>query len=147
MRNPDRQLFASFVLALGIVIGTAATPVGQVALADSEEPAARQTSPSSTPRAAAAPQSGQQVYDNVCIACHHPPGIGGAPGLGDRAAWAPRIAQGLDTLIDHALRGFSGSAGIMPRKGGRPDLSDEEIIEAVKFMVEQVAPQSVAETG
>ena len=45
----------------------------------------------------------------------------------------------MDTLIDHALHGFSGSTGVMPMKGERIDLSDEEIIEAVKYMVAQVA--------
>ena len=91
------------------------------------------------PEAAPAPPTGLEVYNNVCIACHAPPGIGGAPALGDTDAWAPRIAQGADTLIDHALNGFSGETGLMPRKGGRVDLSDEEIIEAVEYMVEQVA--------
>jgi len=87
----------------------------------------------------AAPPTGPHVYNAVCIACHAAPGIGGAPALGDVDAWAARIAQGMETLIDHALRGFSGSTGVMPRKGGRVDLSDEEIIGAVEYMVEQVA--------
>ena len=121
---------------LGILIAVA---VGQVALADPEAPAAMQAAPSSTPEAAAAPLTGPQVYNAVCIACHAPPGVGGAPALGDGDAWAARIAQGMDTLIDHALHGFSSSTGVMPRKGGRVDLSDEEIIGAVEYMVEQVA--------
>ncbi len=129
MRDPDRQ-FASFMLCL---------IVGQVALADPEEPASAQAAPTSTPEAAAAPLTGPQVYNTVCIACHAPPGVGGAPALGDRDAWAPRIAQGMDTLIDHALHGFTGSKGVMPRKGERVDLSDEEIIGAVEYMVAQVA--------
>ena len=124
------------MLVLGILIGVA---VGQVALADPEEPAAMQAAPSSTPEAVAASLTGPQVYNEICIACHAPPGVGGAPALGDGDAWAARIAQGMDTLIDHALHGFSGSAGVMPRKGGRVDLSDEEIIGAVEYMVEQVA--------
>ena len=121
---------------LGILIGLA---LGQCTLADSEEPAAVQVAPISMPEAVAAPLTGSQVYRAVCIACHAPPGVGGAPALGDGNAWAARIAQGKDTLIDHALHGFSGSTGIMPMKGGRIDLSDEEIIGAVEYMVEQVA--------
>ena len=70
---------------------------------------------------------------------HTPPGIGGAPALGDVEAWVPRLAQGRDTLIHHAVNGYSGDTGIMPKKGGRTDLSDEEIIAAVDFMVEEVA--------
>jgi cytochrome c len=86
-----------------------------------------------------APLTGPQVYNAVCIACHAPPGVGGAPAIGDGNAWAARIARGMDSLIDHALHGFSGSTGVMPRKGGRIDLSDEEIIGAVRYMVERVA--------
>ncbi len=87
-----------------------------------------------------APQlmSGQQVYSNVCIACHNPPGAGGAPPLGDAEAWAPRISKGMDALNNNALNGFSGETGVMPKKGERLDLSDEEITRAVEYMVRQV---------
>jgi cytochrome c5 len=134
--DPDQQSFDGFILALGILIGVA---VGQVALADSEELAATQAAPISTPEAVAAPLTGPQVYNEVCIACHAPPGVGGAPALADSGVWAARIAQGMDALIDHALNGFTGSTGVMPRKGERVDLSDQEIIGAVEYMVEQVA--------
>lgn len=136
MRHPDQQFFASFMLVLGMLIGAA---VGQLALADSDDLAAVPAAPISAPEAVAVRLTGPQVYNAVCIACHGPPGVGGAPALGDGDAWAARIAQGMDTLIDHALHGLSGSTGIMPRKGGRVDLSDEEIIGAVEYMVEQVA--------
>ena len=139
MRDPDPSFFNRFVLVLGALIGTGCTPAGQVALADPEEPAAVQTEQNSTAEAAAAPLTGPQVYNAICIACHSPPGIGGAPALGDGDAWASRIAQGMDTLIDHALNGYSGKTGIMPRKGGRTDLSDDEIIGAIEYMVDQVA--------
>ena len=81
----------------------------------------------------AAKRTGEQVYNAACFACHGA-GVGGAPKLGDGAAWAPRIAQGEATLIKHALEGFQGKAGVMPPKGGRVDLSDDEIIAAVKFI-------------
>jgi len=124
------------MLGLGILIGLA---VGPIALADSDELSATPPEAVSTPEAAAPSLTGPQVYNAVCIACHSPPGVGGAPALGDDDAWAARIAQGMDTLIDHALHGFTGNTGVMPRKGERVDLSDEEIIGAVKFMVSQVA--------
>lgn len=120
MHNPDQHAL-SFLSLLGIAISLAFAPV---ALADSEEPAAGMT--------------GQQVYNNVCIACHSPPGVGGAPALGDAEAWAPRIAQGMEILFDRALNGFVGATGVMPRRGERRDLSDAEVIGAVEYMVGQV---------
>jgi cytochrome c5 len=111
-------------------------PVGRVLLmgdAELEAAAAAVTAP--TPVATV--MSGPQVYNAACIVCHAPPGVGGAPPIGDAAAWAPRVAQGLDTLHQHALQGFQGSAGFMPPKGGRVDLSDDEIMSAVDYMVEQ----------
>jgi cytochrome c5 len=139
LRDPRQPLFNSVMRILGILVGVAVAPVGQVALAGSEDLAAMPAAPVSTAEAAPAPLTGPQVYNEVCIACHAPPGIGGAPALGDSEAWAARIAQGPDTLIDHALRGFSGEVGLMPGKGGRLDLSDEEIIGAVEYMIAQAA--------
>ncbi len=78
--------------------------------------------------------SGPQVYNEACIACHGN-GIGGAPKFGDAAAWAPRIAQGVAVLREHAIVGFQGSTGYMPPKGARIDLSDQEINDAVDYMV------------
>ncbi|HET6630380.1 MAG TPA: cytochrome c5 family protein [Woeseiaceae bacterium] len=80
--------------------------------------------------------SGPQVYNGVCIACHGT-GIGGAPKFGDAAAWGPRIEQGLDVLTQHAIHGYQGSTGFMPPKGGRMDLSDEEVASAVEYMVSE----------
>ena len=78
--------------------------------------------------------SGEQVYNTVCFACHAT-GAAGAPKLEDKADWAPRIAQGEDTLVKHAIEGFQGQKGVMPPKGGRVDISDEAVKAAVEFMV------------
>jgi cytochrome c5 len=78
--------------------------------------------------------TGPQVYNEACIACHGS-GIGGAPKFGDAAAWAPRIAQGTAVLHEHAINGYQGSSGYMPPKGARIDLSDQEIYDAVDYMV------------
>jgi cytochrome c len=80
--------------------------------------------------------SGPQVYNLACLACHGT-GVGGAPATGDAALWEPRIAKGYDVLRDHLLNGFQGDAGFMPPKGGRVDLSDEEIMGALDYMIEQ----------
>ena len=52
--------------------------------------------------------------------------------------WAPRLEQGLETLIGHAINGYQGDAGYMPPKGGRLDLSDDEVSAAVEYMVGEV---------
>jgi len=81
--------------------------------------------------------SGPQVYNQACVACHGA-GIAGAPKTGDAATWGPRIAQGNATLHDHVINGYQGAAGYMPPKGGRGDLSDDEILSAMDYMLEQV---------
>lgn len=78
--------------------------------------------------------TGPQVYNAACITCHGS-GIGGAPIVADNAAWSGRIVQGSDTLYSHAIDGYTGSAGFMPQKGGRLDLSDQEVRDAVDYMV------------
>ena len=91
------------------------------------------------PAAAATPVAdlaGEDVYKQVCTMCHGA-AVAGAPKTGDKAAWAPRIAQGMDTLHKHALEGFQGKAGYMPPKGGRADLSDQSIMNAVDYLVAQ----------
>ncbi|HXS26947.1 MAG TPA: c-type cytochrome [Steroidobacteraceae bacterium] len=83
------------------------------------------------------PKNGQQAFQEVCSACHGM-GIAGAPKAGDAAEWGPRIAQGKPTLYEHALHGFTGKKGTMPAKGGRPDIPDAVIKEAVDYMVGMV---------
>lgn len=90
-----------------------------------------------TPEPVEAAMSGPQVFNEACIACHGT-GIGGAPKFGDAAAWEPRIGQGLEVLVQHAIEGYQGSTGFMPPKGGRLDLSDEEVAAAVEYMASEV---------
>ncbi|MFN3843180.1 c-type cytochrome [Rehaibacterium terrae] len=94
-------------------------------------------------RAAAASQvafggstDGELIYTNACAACHGS-GAGGAPKL-ERAAWNARLAQGMDTLIRHAIEGFQGSAGLMPARGGNPALTDEQVEASVRWMVDHL---------
>lgn len=82
------------------------------------------------------PQSAEELYNAACQACHAQ-GIAGAPRMGDKAAWAPRIAKGKDTLYKNSLEGFQGQSGVMPPKGGRVDLSDDLIRLGVDYMVER----------
>ena len=88
-------------------------------------------------QAAAGEQApGERVYRTVCFACHDT-GAAGAPKVGDKGAWQPRIAKGTEVLVQHAVQGFQGSQGVMPAKGGNPSLSDEEVADAVHYMVDQ----------
>ena len=112
-------------------------PVGEVALIGEVEQEAAAAA-AVQPEQVAAPMSGPQVFNAACYLCHSAPGVGGAPVVGDASAWGPRIEQGLDVLVQHALNGYQGQAGFMPPKGGRVDLSDEEVRAAVEYMVEQV---------
>lgn len=110
-------------------------PFGQVYLPGEEQEAALPTvETAAEPEPVEAALSGPQVYNAACLACHGA-GIAGAPILGDAEAWAPRIAQGIDVLTDHAINGYTGSVGFMPAKGGRTDLSDEEVSNAVEYIV------------
>jgi cytochrome c len=79
--------------------------------------------------------AGKAVYDKACQACHNM-GIAGAPKVGDVAGWTDRIKQGIATLNDHAINGYQGPSGVMPAKGGNMSLSDDEVKNAVVFMVE-----------
>ncbi len=81
-------------------------------------------------------EQGKHVFQQSCIACHGS-GVAGAPEIGDRAAWAPRIAKGMRRLVDNAINGFQGQTGVMPPKGGYPDLSAEQVAAAVAYMVEK----------
>jgi cytochrome c5 len=110
-------------------------PVARVAVAGQDNTAL--TPPAATPAlaaTAAADLTGEQIYNQACVACHGG-GVAGAPKFGDKAAWAPRIAQGMDTLNNHSLQGYQGKAGYMPPKGGRTDLSDQSVMNGVEYMV------------
>ena len=73
---------------------------------------------------------GKKVYDTTCMACHAT-GAAGAPKLGDKTAWAPRLKTGNDALYASALKGKAA----MPPKGGNAGLSDAEVKAAVDFLV------------
>jgi cytochrome c5 len=107
-------------------------PVGEVVFGDAQ-PAAAAPAPAA-PVVAAAPTKvdGKAVYGQVCAVCHSA-GIAGAPKTGDKAAWAPRIAQGKDTLYTHAIGGIRA----MPAKGGNAALADAEVKAAVDVMISQ----------
>ncbi|KIN10329.1 c-type cytochrome [Vibrio mytili] len=119
--------FSSAALASGIsqtdydAIAERIKPVGDVYLAGAEPVKEEPTGP----------RDGAAVYGTFCIACHAS-GVSGAPKVGNADDWAPRIAQGKDVLLKHALEGFNA----MPAKGTCMDCSDDEIAAAIDHMTE-----------
>jgi cytochrome c5 len=113
---------------------TAATAATAAPAAATAAPAA--AAPAAPAAAAAAPataDAGKTLYGSTCVACHGA-GIAGAPKVGDKGAWAARIAQGSNVLYEHALKGFQGKAGMMPPKGGS-SAPDADVKAAVDYMV------------
>ena len=98
----------------------ASPPQGAPAPAAAAAPAAPQ---------AASAGAGEALYKQACMVCHAA-GVAGAPKLGDKAAWAPRIAQGMPAMVQSAIKG----KGAMPPKGGS-SASDADLRAAVEYMV------------
>lgn len=131
------------VIALGLTAcgekKVADAPVSTpVAASSTAAPAA--TEPAAAVPAAAAPTGvsasagdlvkGESVYNASCVSCHGA-GVMGAPKVGDKAAWAPRIAKGAEALYASAIKGIN----LMPARGSNPALKDDELKAAVDFMV------------
>ena len=76
-----------------------------------------------------APKSGEEVVKSTCSACHQT-GVGGAPKIGDNAAWGTLLKAGLDGLTKSATSGVRA----MPPRGGNPELTDVEIARAIVYM-------------
>lgn len=107
------------------------------ASSDTAMPKTKQQSPKSADEAAHESEIkiGNSIYSQSCSICHGS-GLAGAPTLGDKLAWAPRIKQGIELLNKHALEGFSGETGVMPAKGGNPSLTEQEVSTAILYMIE-----------
>ncbi|WP_313421698.1 c-type cytochrome [Moraxella sp. CTOTU49803] len=155
---------ASLMLALGLTMSACskhesaeskpteeiAAQQGEIARANHPMPVASQPASFVPPTAASAAattttatatqvsaDAGEKLFGSVCTTCHTA-GLMGAPKFGDKAAWAPRIAQGKDTLYKHAIGGYQGKSGVMPAKGGS-QASDDEVKAAVDYMVSKAS--------
>lgn len=85
---------------------------------------------SSLAAGAALAADGKAVYEATCVACHAT-GVANAPKLGDKAAWAPRVAAGKDALVKAVVTG----KGAMPPKAGNANLAEADIKAAVDYML------------
>lgn len=115
--------------AAGQEAASAAAPAASGAAPAAATPVAAAAPAAAAQPAAAAGNAGEALYKQTCSACHAA-GVAGSPKFGDKAAWAPRIAQGLPTLVQNAIKGKNA----MPPKGGST-ASDAEVKAAVEYMV------------
>jgi cytochrome c5 len=111
------------------VVPTAAAPAAAAAPAPAPAPAPATVVAAAAPAPAAAAAGGEALYKQACFACHAT-GAANAPKFGDKAAWAPRIKQGVPALVQSVLKG----KGAMPPKGGTA-ASEAELRAAVEYMV------------
>ena len=82
---------------------------------------------------AAAPKSPEELYNGACVACHAA-GVLGAPKLGDKAGWEPRLAKGAETLYANAINGINN----MPAMGTCASCSEDDIKAIVDYMISSV---------
>ena len=108
----------------------AAAPAPAAAAEPAPAPVAAAPAPAAAPAAAVSADAGKALYDKACFVCHAA-GVAGAPKFGDKNAWAPYVATGLDAMVKVAISG----KGAMPPKGGST-ASDDEIRAAVQYMVD-----------
>ena len=128
-------------LRLALALGTLSTllacsPKDPAPTSNSGNPSPVVAEASAPVAAAPVNEAGKKIYGATCSMCHAA-GVGGAPKPGDKADWAPRIAQGKDILYKHAMEGFTGSKGVMPARGGSTTLTDDEVKAAVDYMADQ----------
>ncbi|MBV8633858.1 MAG: cytochrome c5 family protein [Burkholderiaceae bacterium] len=133
-----KQLFVPTLLAALLAACGNSVPANTRADANASAPAQAVADAAPTPAPAApANDKGEHVFKATCVMCHGT-GAGGAPLFGSKDDWAPRIAQGKDTLYTHALHGFTGAKGTMPPKGANASLADDDVKAAVDYMVSKV---------
>lgn len=121
-----RQTEARIAPAGAVYAGTTGAAAQAAATAAAAAQAASQVAYGGT-------TDGSVIYNQLCTGCHTS-GAGGAPTL-TAAGMGARAGQGMDTLYKHAIEGFTGTAGVMPAKGGNPALTDEQVKATVDWMM------------
>ncbi|MFT3790506.1 MAG: c-type cytochrome [Rudaea sp.] len=114
--------------------GVYAGDTGKAALAAAQEAAAKAAA---SQVAYGGTTDGKTIFGNLCQTCHTNAATG-APLITDKTAWKDRVAEGEDTLIKHAIEGFTGKKGVMPARGGNPSLTDAQVKATVEWILTQV---------
>ena len=124
-----RTLAAAGVLVLSVsAIAMGGRPAGDAEATNQRIAPVARVELAAPVAAAGGERSGEQIYKAICNACHDA-GVANAPKLGDKAAWAPRIALGLDGLMKSAIAGKNA----MPPRGGS-DANDTELARTIVYM-------------
>lgn len=127
MTNQSTQRARRVTWATLFIAGFALAACGQQG--SSQTATATAAAPAATTPAATATPATLKIYNTTCHTCHSSP-ASGAPQLGDSKAWAPRIAQGKDTVIDHAINGYKG----MPPMGMCMQCTEDDFIALTEYM-------------
>jgi len=85
-------------------------------------------------------ENGKRVYDTYCHTCHVP-GVAGAAPLTDKARWTTQAAKGMPTLHKHVIEGFTGTYGVLPAKGTCMECTDQDLYDAIHYMLGQAGVQ------
>jgi len=130
-------VFAAFAFFM-ISCGGAETPKADEAAAPEVAPTEEVAEPVAEEATAdvANIEAGKAIYDKACFACHAA-GVAGAAKLDDKARWDASAAKGIATLDEHAINGFTGEHGVMPPKGGNTTFTDQEVKDAVAYMLSE----------
>jgi len=136
-------VFALFITASMVMVscgGSTEAPAKEEAPAVEEAPvteeAAVKEAPAVEETVVANYENGKATYDKMCNACHGA-GVAGAAKLDDKARWEVTAAKGLETIDNNAINGYTGDFGTMPPKGGMATFTDEEVKEAVAYMLHE----------
>jgi len=135
-------VFALFITASMVMVscgGSTEAPAKEEAPAVEEAPAAEEAVVEEAAPAedvVANYENGKAIYDKMCNACHGA-GVAGAAKLDDKARWDATAAKGLETINNNVIAGYTGEFGTMPPKGGMATFTDEEVKEAVAYMLHE----------
>lgn len=122
------MVFAISIVAFSGIFAAGKSEADEEAVAARILPVARVELAAAGAGSAKGSRSGEEIFNGTCGACHTA-GVAGAPKVGDKAAWGPRVAQGLDALVKSATTGKNA----MPPKGGA-DVTPLELTRAIVFI-------------